>query len=116
MTLKELNERLEQEYDALIEIGMEWSKEHDENESVYFIAHAYEFAHYNEIYYYFQDLEEEDYNNDWKELFDGIPDNLGIIRGVYLSWLNYNHPEYYNFFTYEDLISIIKYWLKHNQQ
>ena len=116
MTLEQLNKRLEKEMDEIIQEGLDWSVEHDENEHVYFVNHAYEIAHYNEIQAYFEDMEETDFNNDWKELFDGLDPDIEIMKSIYRSWLDYSHPEYYNFFTYEGLIDIIKNWLENHQE
>lgn len=112
MTLKELKKHLEKEYDSLVQEGMDWSVEHDENESVYFITHAYEFAHYNEIKNFFEEMEEEDFENDWKETVSECKRTDRIIQGIYRYWLDFAHPERFNFFCYEDLIDIIKDWFR----
>lgn len=111
MTLQKLQEKLNLEFNKLVEEGMKWSVEHDENESVYFINNAYAFAHYNEVQAFFDNMEEEDYNNDWKRLIESNK-NKDILRGVYEDWLDYNHPERYNFFCLEDLTSIIINYLR----
>jgi len=114
MTLEELNKQIEQEYEKLIKKGLDWSVEHDENEHVYFVNNAYEYAHYNEIQAYFDNMDDEEYNEDWKELIDECKCTDKILEGVYNDWLDYSHPERYNFFCYEDLKGIIKYWLERN--
>ena len=111
MTLQELQAKLDLEFNELVEEGMKWSIEQDENESVYFINHAYEFAHYNEIKAFFDDMEEEDYANEWQDLIE-TKEGEDILKGVYKDWLDYRHPEGYNFFCYEDLISIIRNYLR----
>ena len=72
------------------------------------IMHAYELAHYNEIADMFENLEED---NDWFD--DIVIGNIINYQGnvfvkIYQSWLDYRHPEYYNFFAIEDLIDIVK--------
>lgn len=105
MTLKELQEKIRRDYEELVNKG---NKDYQ-----YFLQHAYAFAHYNEIDDFFDNLEEENWKEDWKEVIGEIKEGVNIIEGIYNSWLNYNHPEYYNFFTYEDLIDIMKYYFKY---
>lgn len=117
MTLKKLNKRLNKEYDELVAQGMQYAQEHDEPEFEYFLKHAYEFAHYNEIIDFFENMEEEDYDDNYNELFDNISPTIRILYGIYQDWLDYAHPEIYNFFAYEDLSGIIQSWLiRHKKQ
>ena len=111
MTLEELQAKIALEYEELIKVGLEWSVEHDENEHVYFVDKAYEFAHYNEIKYFFDNMDEEDYLENWQELVEG-KEGEDILQGIYNYWLDFSHPERYNFFCYEDLIPIIKDWFE----
>lgn len=111
MTLQELQNKLQKEYDELIQVGLDWSIEHDENEHVYFVDKAYEFAHYNEIKYFFDNMEEKEYKEDWEELIENRKGE-DILQGIYNNWLDYAHPERYNFFAPEDLVGIIKDYLK----
>ena len=111
MTLQKLQAKLDLEFNELVDEGLKWSIEHDENESVYFIDHAYAFAHYNEVKAFFDNMEEEDYVNDWQGLIE-MKENEDILKGVYGDWLDYCHPERYNFFCYEDLTSIIRNYLR----
>lgn len=112
MTLEQFKEKLNTEYDMLVQRGLDWSIEHDENEHVYFLNHAYEYAHYNEILAYFEDMEEDDWDENWRELVNKCIHTDRVLRGVYEFWLDFSHPERFNFFCYEDLISIIKDWFK----
>ena len=112
MTLKQLNKEIQKEYDLLVQEGLDWSIEHDENEHVYFINNAYKFAHYNEIQSYFENMDEEEYKEDWEELVNECKHTDMILQGVYDYWLDFSHPERFNFFCYEDLIQILKDWFK----
>ena len=112
MTLDELIECLQKEYDILIQRGLDWSVEHDENEHVYFLNHAYEYAHYNEILDFFENMDDHEFDEYWKEIVDGCKHTDTILRGIYEMWLDYSHPERYNFFCYEDLTGIIKDWFE----
>ena len=76
------------------------------------IMHAYELAHYNEIADLFDNLDED---NDWFSdiVIEGLINYQGnILVRIYRSWLNYTHPERYNFFCFEDLIDIVRYEFK----
>ena len=105
MTLKELQEKIHKDYEELVNRGNEDYK--------YFLQHAYAFAHYNEIDDFFDNLNGDEWEDNWTEIVGVIKEEVNIVEGIYDSWLNYNHPEYYNFFTYEDLIDIMKYYFKH---
>ena len=109
MTLKKLNARLEKEYDELIQEGLDWSIENDENEHVYFINHANEFALYKEVKKFFVDMDEEDYERLLKKRIEQIKPSTKILRGIYNSWFDYEYP--YNFFDMEDLWTIVRDWL-----
>ena len=78
------------------------------------IDNAYAIAHYNEIVDMFDGIDED--SGLWdEELFNAILNTKGnVILKVWNGWLNYNHPEYYNFFNYEDLIDIINDTIKHS--
>ena len=105
MTLKQLQEKIQKDYEELVKEGEPygWS---------YFLRHAYRYAHYNEVLDFFDNLEEEDFNEDWKDLIGEIKEEVNIIEGIYNSWLNYNHPEYYNFFEYGSFVDIVRYYFK----
>ena len=107
MTLKELNKKLEKDYEELVERGNKDYK--------FFLDNAYAYAHYNEILYYFADMEEEDYKERWEELISKCDLSGNILESIYDQWLDYNHPEYYNFFCYEGLVEIIEYFFKTHQ-
>lgn len=102
LTLKEFQERLHQEYDELVALG---KKDYE-----FFLDRAYEYAHYNEIVAYFDDMEEDDWKDRWQELVGENPQNT--IKGIWEDWLDYNHPEYYNFFCYEGLCDIMRYYFE----
>ena len=73
------------------------------------IDNAYEFAHYNEIKSFFTDYDaDEFFENDMDLLDKALTTNKNIIQHIWNCWLNYNHPERYNFFFYENLWDIIK--------
>ena len=106
MTLKQFNEKLANEYNELVAKGNEDYR--------FFLNNAYEYAHYNEIVDFFEYLDEEEYNENWRDLIGECTEN--VLTGVWNSWLNYNHPERFNFFCYEDLIDIIRYYLRHKEE
>ena len=104
MTLEQFKDKLHKEYHELVVEGDEkWT---------FFLNNAYQFAHYNEIVDYFDNMEEEDWEENWKEIVGEREED--VLLGIWNSWLNYNHPEYYNFFTYEGLCDIMKYYFEHN--
>lgn len=105
MELNQLLSKLDAEYEKLVSLN--------NGDPKFFLNRAYEYAHYNEILDYFQNQEIDDFNEDWRDI---IPDNAeNIISGIWNSWLNYNHPEYYNFFTYEGLCDIMRDYFTHIQ-
>ena len=104
MTLKQLNEKLQKDFEELEKEG--------NGDYHYFINHAYRFAHYNEIQDFFADMEEENYEEHWKDLVSECDLSGNTLDRIYTQWLNYNHPEYYNFFTYEGLVEILEYFFK----
>lgn len=104
LTLEQFQERLHQEYDGLVALG---NKNYE-----FFLNKAYEYAHYNEIMDYFENMDEEDWKNDWQKLVGKRKEN--VLSGIWNCWLCYNHPEYYNFFTYEGLCDIMKYYFTHH--
>lgn len=79
------------------------------------INSAYELAHYNEIVNIcdcLSDNEEDGWSPFNKEEYQEMADRKdNILKVVWESWLNYSHPERYNFFEYESLIDIISYAL-----
>ena len=110
MTLEELNAKLDLEYEDLVVQGLKWSIEHDENEHVYFLEHAYEFAHYQEVKYFFENMTEEEYNENWKDLIEAN-EGINLLQGIFQDWLNYE-TEWLNFFNPQDLETIIRSYLK----
>ena len=106
MTLEELITKLEENHHELVEEG---------NESCeYFVNHAYEYAHYNEVLDFFEQMDEEDYKERWEEQVSAceFEEDDNILFMIYNQWLDYNHPEYHNFFCYEGLIEILEYFFK----
>ena len=72
------------------------------------INNAYEIAHYNEIFDFFSNLDsDEDWiDEDDLELIVNYQGN--VVRRIWNIWLDYNHPENYNFFAFESFLDIIK--------
>lgn len=102
MTLENFNKKLMKEYEELVAKGKQ--------DYHFFLDNAYEYAHYNEIISVFEYMEEEDWEENWKDLIGECEEN--VLTGIWEDWLNYNHPERYNFFCWEDLFDIIKYYFK----
>ena len=104
MTLEQLNKKLQHDYDKLVAEG-------NENYQ-YFLTHAYKYAHYNEVVDFFDQMDEEDYKDNWENKVSrcGFNENDNILDMIYNQWLNYNHPEYYNFFWYDSLYEILEYF------
>lgn len=79
------------------------------------INNAYEIAHINEVYDLMETIENWEESDSPFEIEDIeiiLMNEDNLLTMVFNSWLNYNHPERYNFFTYEDLIDIVRYaWL-----
>ena len=99
-------DKLEEDYSSIVRDLLTKDK-------IDIINNAYAIAHYNEIVDVFDGLDE--YSCLWdEELFDKILNTKeNILIKVWDSWLNYSHPERYNFFCYEDLIDIIEYAILH---
>lgn len=110
MTKKELIKKLAKKNERdYIEIDTEFKK----LKKVEIMLKAYELAHYNEITDFIDsvcdhnDDDEDDYLLD-KEVIEEIVNYEGnFIKRVWKDWLDYNHPERYNFFCWEDLAEII---------
>lgn len=79
------------------------------------INNAYQIAHLNEVYDLIstiEDWEEEESPFDTEDIEIILMNEDNLLTMVFNSWLNYNHPERYNFFQFEDLLDIVKYaWL-----
>lgn len=107
MKLKQFKDKIKKDYDELVALGNEnWQ---------YFLDNAYRFAHYNEIYDFVDNLDDDAWEDDgWAKTIGTIKGEVNIVEGIFKSWLNYNHPEYYNFFSYDDFYDIVKYYFKHN--
>lgn len=100
--LEQIQARMEKDYKELIEEYLKKNKTDIIND-------AYRLAHFNEIVDFFDCIDEE-YPPLEEEEIDKILDYQGnAIYNVFDSWLNYGHPERYNFFCYEDLVDIIRY-------
>jgi hypothetical protein len=74
------------------------------------IENSYYLAHYNEVWNFIDsiDEDEDDCCFDEEEIDKMISYDGDIMEKVWKTWLRYNHPERYNFFTYEDLVDIIR--------
>ena len=104
MTLKQFNKKLEKDFESLENEG--------HKDYHYFITHAYRFAHYNEIQDFFYQMDEEEYDEVWKDKVSKSDLSGNTLERIYNQWLNYNHPEYYNFFCYEGLTDILEYFFQ----
>lgn len=99
---KALLERNEKDYNTLIESIKTVEQA---------VNNAYKIAHYNEICDFISELFD---NIDFIERLEKhitllLKTNLNIIEIVWDSWLDYSHPERYDFFDWDDLVDIIKY-------
>lgn len=106
-SIERLIKRIEKDY-------TEVANEFNELEKKQIMDRAYELAHYNEI----TDLicESVDVNDPPFSVGackKALKHKGNLLKMVYNSWLNYNHPERYNFFAYEDLIDICDYAFNH---
>ena len=98
--LEQVRERIAKDYKPLVE-------EYLKKEKIEIINDAYRLAHYNEIVDFFDNVDYE-YPPFDEEIFDRILNYEGnVILKVWESWLDYSHPERFNFFCYEDLTDII---------
>ena len=108
MTLKQFRKKVSKDYNELVKLGgQDWK---------YFLDNAYRFAHYNEIDDFANvHMDNDVWNEDgWDKITGEVKNDVNIVEGIYDSWLDYNHPEYYNFFSYDDFYDIVKYYFKHN--
>ena len=100
--LEKVQKRIEKDYQKIVEVMLELDKTDIIND-------AYRLAHYNEVADFFDCIDYE-YPPFEEDVFDHILKYDGnAIQRVWESWLEYCHPERYNFFTYEDLVGIISY-------
>ena len=98
--LEKVLERIAKDYKPLIQ-------EYLTKQPIDIINDAYRLAHYNEIADFFDSIDNE-YPPFDEEIFDNILKYKGnVILKVWESWLDYSHPERFNFFCYEDLADII---------
>lgn len=100
--LEQFKKRVEKDYNELINKfkGLEKST---------IINSAYEIACYNEIADLCDDEDTDYLMLDERTIDLMISFEGNTIQKIWVSWLNYRHPERYNFFTREDLIGIINY-------
>jgi hypothetical protein len=107
-TLEQLLKRVEEDYTQLIDNERAQGIQH-------VIDNAYAIAHYNEVYDFCVDCylgcnyEDEalEFATD-EAVNELLKRDENLVKRVYEDWLNYNHPERYNFFCYEDLTDIIR--------
>lgn len=89
MTLEELNTHLQNDYSAMVERDYETAKKLNQNcgEPIYeyFIKGSKKRTYYKYIVWFFKNMDEERYDNDYKELFNHIKVNQDILFGIY--WL-----------------------------
>lgn len=98
--LDKVQERLEKEYAEIIAPYLKQPPKVAIND-------AYRLAHYNEIVDFF-DMVDYEYPPFDEFIFDNILKYDGnIIEKIWKDWLDYSHPERFNFFTYEGLSDII---------
>ena len=100
--LDKVRDRIAKDYKPLVE-------EYLKQDKLDIIHDAYRLAHYNEVADFFDNVDYED--PPFSEItFDKILKYKGnVIVRVWESWLDYSHPERFNFFCYEDLTEIIEY-------
>lgn len=100
-----LKEKIDTQYNDWVESRI---KQHTPKQ---LIDNAYYYAHYNEVYDFIDsiDEDEEDCCFDEKTIDKMLSCDEDIMNRVFNTWICYNHPERYNFFTYEDLVDIIRY-------
>lgn len=100
--IEELKRRFREDYDSLIQEALKEEKEE-------IVKSAYYLAHLNEIDAYIEEIDEEDppFKND---TIDRMLDFVGnVLLRVWYDWLDYNHPENFNFFDWAQLGEIISY-------
>lgn len=96
-------ERVNEQYFARKSKYLEMTKE-----QIYF--NAYKIAHISEIEDIIFDMEGEDGEDcrfDEETIEKMFAFEGDIAERVFKVWINYNHPERFNFFAFEDLIDII---------
>lgn len=101
-------DKIEKDYENAIS-NLLATKRENETERDFLIRNAYMVAHYNEIDSFFCDVDYDDFFDEEEELLEKIINsNKNTIEHIYQNWLDYCHPERYNFFCYECLWDIIK--------
>lgn len=73
------------------------------------LNNSYYIAHYNEVLYTIEDLDEDDDMVFCEELIDEMLNHDGdIMQEVYDFWKDYRNGEEYNFFEYSTIVDVIR--------
>lgn len=106
--IEKLIKRLEKDYEEVV-------KEFNKLKKTDIMERAYELAHYNEIVDTICDCTDIEYPPfDNATCKKALAHKNNLLKVVYRSWLDYNHPESYNFFSYECLVDICSYAFNNN--
>lgn len=107
-TLTQVLTKIENDYNDI-------QKEYQAKTKRQIIQDAYRLAHYNEVADFFDYIEVDDYEDETDlpfsiTAFENIAKFTGnAIKQIVDSFMDYSHPERYNFFEYECLLDIIEY-------
>lgn len=102
VTYTKFIDKISKDYWAIIDLELEKDKRD-------IIANAYELSHYAELYDLLSCIYPKDFKDNielWTKIYN-CEEN--VYKKIYDDWLDYEHPERYNFFCYEDLIEIVQY-------
>lgn len=101
--IEKLIKKLEKDYEQI-------TSEFRKLKKTKIINRAYELAHYNEVIDTICDnIDIEDPPFDTATCKKALSYKGNLIKHIYNNWLDYNHPEHYNFFEYDSLIDICDY-------
>ena len=71
------------------------------------VRNSYWTACYYEILDFFENLDKEDWDENWSEIIGEYP-SLTPLHDIMDSYQSFSHPEYYNLFCYEGLCDTIR--------
>ena len=103
MTLEELQKKLKEEANEELQKTLG-------NKDAYLLAYAKKFAFYNEVINFFDEMDENDFNEDWATDFESIK-NERILRRAFEFWWFVLGGEDYNPFANIGLTEILGNWI-----
>lgn len=115
INLEKFNKRLSKEFKDILKKAKEQAKKQGVKLVDYIIEYSYMFACYHEVIDLFQYMDEEEYEEDFQQLVEGLKPLL-VLESIYNDYREHYDPENVNFFCYADLKNIIQHFFNCHQQ